>query len=194
MMSEKEEVKGSLPERMSGQKTSAQNVIGVVEAKKEEDANGVSEVVAVPKFFIKSDDRVKVELVVLFNKRSGEIVNIALKEFRIDLSKLNFLGGTEEWFEFTRPSYDDVSSYRQKSMVFDKSLGKMLVDPVRMRNFLIIFHLKSWSLRDDSGQPIVLGFNEHGGIDDASVKFVDSIHPTILDIALSKFETEILLQ
>jgi hypothetical protein len=194
MVEENVESKNTTQERMSGQKANAQNVIAVVEAKKEEEAQGEPKVIARPKFFIKTEDRVKVELVLLFNKRSGEIVNISLKEFHIDLSKLEFLGGTEEWFEFSRPSYDEISSYRQKSMVFDKNLGRMLVDPVRMRNFLIIFHLKSWSIRGDDGSPIVLTFNERGALDDDSVKFIDKLHPTILDIALSKFETEILLQ
>lgn len=196
-MSEDKEVvenQNTTQERMSGNKVSAQNVIAVVESKKEEEDQGVPDVIARPKFFIKSDDRVKVEIVVLFNKRSGEIVNIALKEFNIDLSKLAFLSGTEEWFEFSRPSYDEISSYRQKSMIFDKNLGRMLVDPVRMRNFLIIFHLKRWSVRGDDGQPIVLEFNDRGALDDESVKFIDKLHPTILDIVLSRFETEILLQ
>jgi hypothetical protein len=180
-------------ERMTGVKKSARNVIGVVTAQREEDQDGEPSVAALPKFFIDSNDRIKVELVVMFNKKSGELLNISLKEFRIDLSKLTFLGSSVEWFEFSRPTYDGLSSYRQKSMLFDKTIGKMLVDPVRLRNFLIVFHLKAWSIRDNEGKPQELGFNGNA-LDSSALKVVDKVHPTMLDIVLSKFETEILLQ
>jgi hypothetical protein len=179
--------------RMTGVKESARNVIGVVAAKREVERGEVPEVSALPKFFISESDRIRVEVLVLFNKKSGELLNIALKEFNIDLSKLTFLGSTVEWFEFTRPTYDELSSYRQKALLFDRQSGKMLVDPVRLRNFLIVFHLKTWSIRDNEGKPIELGFNG-AAMDAESLKAIDKLHPTMLDIVLSKFEAEILLQ
>jgi len=184
---------GTVAERMTGNKVQANNIIGVVSARREAEADESKEV-AMPKFFISADDRVRVEVVVLFNKKSGELLNIALREFNIDFSKLTFLGSSFESFEFSRPTYDELSSYRQKSMMFDRQIGKMLVDPVRLRNFLIVFHLKGWSLRDNEGNPLPLGFNEAGALDASTLKVIDALHPTMFDVVMSKFETEILLQ
>jgi hypothetical protein len=185
--------KSTNEERLTGHKVVARNLSGMVEAKRD-DASGS---VAVPSFFVRADSKIKVEIDVLFRKDNGHILNIALHELRLDYSKLDYLGHSLEWFEFTQPKYDEIASYRQQSMVFNSRIGRLVVDPVKLRNFLIVFHLKGWSLRNPDGTPVPMEFE--GGdaanpLSGHSLGLLDSMHPTLVDVVMSKFEVEILLQ
>ncbi len=179
-------------ERVSGKKMEASNISGMLAAKDEIQGN-----VKIPSFFVRAEERVRVEVDILFRKTDGHILNVALAELKIDFSKVEYLGHSREWFEFSQPKYDDMASYRQQSMVFNQRTGKLIVDPVKLRNFLIVFHLKGWSIRSADGVVVPLTFagdSSRSALTGECLNVLDSIHPTVIDVIMSKFEVEILLQ
>ena len=67
------------------------------------------------------------------------------------------------------------------------------MDTVQYRNFILVWHLKDWSLCGKDGKKIELTFEEQGCLSDKSLKQVLSISPSIMDTVLSIFEKDMLL-
>ena len=174
---------------------------GTKEAIHNEDAiNNASKVESpkeeiLPSFFIKSSDRVKINIDVIFDKVSGKILSIS-KEGMInkDLFKeYTTLGHVKETFTFSQPNYDDLTTYRQRSAIYRREVQKMVVDILQMRNFLIVWHLKDWTIRGADNNKIDLIMEANGALTDSCIKTVYGLHPSILDVVMSNFEKEILL-
>jgi len=145
---------------------------------------------AVPaKIFMDDDDRVKIELDILSDKKTGKIINVFKKDtFTIgDMDKL--FGHTIESFEFSVPTFDDVTLYRQQS----SNNPNRVIDKNLFRNFLIVMHLKDWSLRDEKGEKINLDFDINGGLTQKSARIVNRVPTVIWDLVLTIFERETLI-
>ena len=148
---------------------------------------------ALPVFFVKPEKRIRVEIDILFDKKTGDILNMSRAGFGINFDKFTALGHTREWAEFTQPTYDDLATYRQKSAAYNPTALRTLVDAVRLRNCFIVWHLKAWSLRDDEGKPVEFAFNPNGSMDDESIINVYNVYPPLIDVFLTLFEKEALL-
>jgi hypothetical protein len=144
-----------------------------------------------PSFFIQEDDRAKVEVDVMFEKDTGKIVGVT-KTGGMDLDLLS-ISSTSEWFEFTIPSYDNMTTYRQRATRFDRELNRTIVDNMRLRNFLIVYHLKDWSMTDRDGNKIELTHEENDALTNESIDQVYSIFPTLLDVVLTLYERDVLI-
>ena len=44
------------------------------------------------------------------------------------------------------------------------------MDAIQMRNFLLVWHLKDWSLRGSDGKKVELKTTEEGALDDETIK------------------------
>jgi len=170
-------------------------------AAKSEDAMAVAELRGededdgefIPSFFIEDDDRHNVEVDCLFDKVTKRITACSRKGLPIDFSKYKYLRHSEESFVFSVPDYEDISKYRQRSTVYRRDSGTPVVDGVQLRNHLLIWHLKDWSLRDRDGKKVELKFEESGALSDDSIAQVYKLPNGIVDVVLTVFERDVLL-
>jgi hypothetical protein len=145
-----------------------------------------------PSFFVEDDDRIRIEVDVLFEKSTGKLVSVS-RSGMIDDKEFAVLGMAKEWFDFKPLEYEAMSNYRQRCMVFRRDANRMLTDPISIRNFLVVWHLKDWSLRGKSGEKIPLVLTEDGALDEASIKAVYKMNTTLLDVVLSLFEKDMMM-
>jgi hypothetical protein len=177
---------------------SDENALGNVVAKNEEamfiaeseEDNDESGEDFIPSFFIDDEDRHRVSVDLLFDKKTGRVLSVS-RAGLIDLSGFNNLYQTKQWFDFSVPNYDDISRYRQRSTI-DRN-GRTVIDPIKLRNYFLVWCLKDWSLTDKSGERQELNFNENDALDDKSIAKVYSMPPAILDVVLSIFEKDVVL-
>lgn len=144
-----------------------------------------------PVFFSEENQKVKIEVDVLSDPSSGKILSVFKKGSfpTVDIEK--YLVKTEQWFDFTVPSYEDVSFYRQKSSKYPNK--ETVVDVNAFRNFIIARHLKEWSLTDKDGNIIVLETDIDDTLSKESVRFVNKVPTVIWDVVLTAFEKETLI-
>ena len=154
---------------------------------------GVAEVEAVPSFFVQPSDRYRLELDILFDKKTGKITSITRRDASLDFTQFQFFAHTVEWFEFSIPSYEDISNYRQRCSIYRRDAGKVLVDAIQMRNFLLVWHLKDWSLRGPDGKKVELKTTEEGAMDEETIKKVYQVPATLIDVILTHLEKDIIL-
>lgn len=182
----------------------AENSTGIKDAGHNEDAiSGVAETQdeqteeqaepdIVPSFFVSDEDRIRITVDVLYDKNTGNLVSVS-REGVIDPDQFSTFGHTTEWFEFKPVGYEEMSDYRQRCSEFHQNANRMLTNPVKVRNFLIVWHLKDWSLRDRNGNKVELTFNKQGALDDDTINKVYRINPTLLDVVLTLFEKDMMM-
>jgi hypothetical protein len=86
-----------------------------------------------------------------------------------------------------------MSTYRQRSATWRREAQQLLIDKLQLRNFLLVWHLKDWSLTDDEGKKVTLEFEESGALTDDSMAKVYAVTPTLIDVVLTLVEKDILL-
>ena len=146
-----------------------------------------------PSFFIDAEDRHKATVDCLFDKKTNRVTSVSRTGLGLDFDSFNYLSYSEEWFEFSVPDYEDVSKYRQRATVYRRDSGTPVVDGVQLRNFLLVWHLKDWSLRDRKGDKVELEHEDNGSLTNDSIKKVYSIPNAIIDVVLTIFERDVLL-
>jgi len=185
--------------KRAGVKSAAVNPDAISIAKKKKAEGEESNLPKVPSFFVDPEKRHIVRVDVLYGD-GGKILTVSRSGLGIDFSGLEFLGRTEESFEFTMPSYDKMTSYRKRCTVYHQvrtPLGEqglqMVVDKLELRNFFLVWHLKDWSLRDRDGEKVPLSHDKDGSLTTECMDSVYSLHPTLVDVVLTTFESDMLL-
>jgi len=141
-----------------------------------------------PQMFLEENSQVRIDIEVLSDRKTGKIISV-FKKGALDFDDIkDVFCKTYQWFEFTIPSFEDVSFYRQRSSVNQQRL----VDKNLFRNFIIAKHLKDWSLEND-GKKIELDFEFDGNLSKESIRFVNRVPTIIWDVALTAFERETLI-
>lgn len=176
-------------EKRSGLKEVANNS-DVMAIEKDKKVDGDE---ALPSFFVEKEDRHDVEVDILASKNDGKIVSISRHGLGLDFEQFDYLHHSVAKFEFSVPTYDEMSTYRQRSAAFRNDVQQMVVDRVQLRNFFLVWHLKDWSLKNRDGSKVELEHDDDGSLSDASMKKVYSVQPTLIDIVLTLFEKDILL-
>jgi len=148
---------------------------------------------ALPSYFVEEDEKHKIEVDILCGKKEGQVLSVSRTGIGLEFDDFDYLTHTVEWFEFTKPSYEDMSTYRQRCGVYRQEAQQVLIDRLQLRNFLLVWHLKDWSLKDNKGNKVELTHEENGALDDDSMKRAYAVHPTIIDVVLTIFEKDILL-
>lgn len=147
-----------------------------------------------PSFFIDKTSKHRVELDILSSKENGKIMSVSRTGLGLDFKKdFDYLHHSVQWFDFSLPTYEDMSSYRTRCASYHKEVGQMLVDKLQLRNYLLVWHLMDWSLQDGTGNSVALAHDTDGSLDSESMKKVYSLHPTVIDVLLTVFEKDILL-
>lgn len=175
-------------EKITGIKSEVSNdeAIGEVEKKEKEDIK-----FEFPSLFV-NEKKIKVGVDILFDPSDGKPLMMIGGAKNDSENELKFLKRTREWMEFTHPTYDDMTFYRENSMSFDKNTNQFLSDPVKMRIHYLKYHLKDWSLRDNEGKKIELKF-DNDRLDEGSINVIGKLSPSLVDIFLSEFEKEAML-
>ena len=183
-------------EKRGGVKESMVNNDGVAVEKSKIEASSeeAAEPDAKPSFFVKKTDKHRVEVDVLTSKRDGRIMSVSRSGLGLNFAKdFAFLRHDMLWFEFSIPNYEDMSTYRQRSASWRRDAQQVVVDKLQLRNFLLVWHLKDWSVPDENGNKVVLKFEENGTLADESMAQVYALMPTLLDIVLTVFEKDVLI-
>jgi len=195
----KEEVKEETKEEIEkeqgdvmGDRAIAKNDIGIAVAKNSDETKEDEQ--ASPCFFVDSEERHRIDVDILYDKKTGKVLSVSRTGMGVDFSKFSFLGHTSEWVEFTQPTYDDIANYRQAASSFSRDAERVLVDPIQLRNSLIIWHLKDWSLKDKNGNKVELEKDASGCLSDDSLKKVYDLFPTFVDVIMTLFESDVLLR
>lgn len=189
-----EEVKTVIVEEIKKEEVVAEEVKAVIaeEIKKEEVVEAKKEVFL--SCFIDKDKRERIEVDILFDKKTGRVINVVKTNSGVNLSELTMYGYRREWFDFACPSYDDLVTYRSRASKYDKNAGMMIVDNLQIRMMYLVWLLKDWSLCDKDGKKIELAFERSGILSDESIDRVYKVAPSVLDMVLSLFESDVLLQ
>lgn len=160
----------------------------------EETKTDAPEKVCLPSFFVKKSDRHRVEVDILSSTRDGKIVSVSRVGLGLNFQKeFPYLRHERVWFEFSLPNYEDMTTYRQRSASWKREAQQTIVDKLALRNFMLVWHLKDWSLADESGNKVVLEQEESGALTDDSVAKVYAVSPTLIDVVLTLLEKDILL-
>jgi hypothetical protein len=147
-----------------------------------------------PSFFIDKTSTHRVEIDILSSKEDGKIMSVSRTGLGLNFKEdFDYLLHTEQWFDFSLPTYEDMSTYRTRCASYHREVGQMLVDKLQLRNYILVWHLKGWSLQDAEGNPVELVHDKDGSLSSDSMKWVYSLHPTIIDVILTIFEKDILL-
>jgi hypothetical protein len=148
--------------------------------------------VALPSFFIEDDDRIKIEVDILFDKQTGRLTSVS-RSGLIDEEDFSVMGFSKETFYFKPVDYEQMSNYRQRCSAYRRDAGRSLVDPIGLRNYLIVWHLKDWTMRDRNGKKIELKFAESNALDDDSIQLVYKTNTTMLDVVMTLFEKDMMM-
>ena len=178
-------------EKMGGTKEVAANSEAMaIEKEKGE----VAESKSLPSFFVKKEDRHRVEVDVLSSTRDGRIASVSRVGLGLNFEKeFPYLRHDKVWFEFSLPTYEDMSTYRQRSASWKREAQQNIIDKLSLRNFILVWHLKDWSLTDEKGNKVVLENEDNGALTDESVARVYAVSPTLVDVVMTMFEKDILL-
>lgn len=189
----KDDVQSKTEQSMAGVKEVVHNEQAIALSPKDEPTS--DKIKVMPSFFIDTQEKISVDVDIVFDKTSGKILSIS-KKGMLDsdtLDEYKTLGHSSEKFVFTQPDYEDLTTYRQRSATYRREIQRMVVDTLQMRNFLVVWHLKDWSIRNEKGEKIELVCESNGALSDESIRVVYRVNPAILDVVLSNFEKDILL-
>jgi len=178
--------------KRSGEKEQAANS-DVIAMEQEKGEDVPEDKVAAPSFFVDREENHRVEVDILTKKENGRVVSVARTGIGMNYKQFDRLLYSQVWFEFTMPDYDAMANYRQKSAIYRREAESMLVDKIQLRNYLLVWHLKDWSLQDKDGKKVELKHDEDGSLTEDSIEKVYAMQSTILDIVLTVFEKDLLL-
>lgn len=148
----------------------------------------------IPNIFVNSEDKLDVEVIVFSDRATGEFLSVIVPEIVIKTEDLTaILGVTKYKFVFTKPNYDKMNQYRKSSMEYDPNVQRSVLNPLRLRDYFIIFHLKEWNVKNTDGEISPLTCNTNGSLDDKSTALVYSLHSSILDVVMTTYERKMVL-
>jgi len=162
-----------------------EDVMAEAQDSEETEDDGIA---ALPNFFIEDDDVCKVEVDVLTDKE-GKIVAVGRTSVGLGEEEFPSLRYTHQWFDFKVPNYEAMSNYRKACSIQSKD-GQIVIDRYKMRDFLLVWHLKDWSLTNPKGEKVKLKHDKEGRLNDASTEMVYKVPPALLDVVLTIFEKD----
>jgi len=172
-----------------GDTLAAQNAEGIAIAEAQGDERGKP---PIPMYFMEAEDRHRVEIDILIEAR-GIVKSVSRVGLGIDFSEFDHHHHLVEWMEFSLPGYEEISNYRQRSAIYRSDAGGMVIDKTQFRNFLLVWHLKDWSIRGRDGEKVELEFEDAGRLTKETIEKVYAIHALIIDVAMTAFERDALL-
>lgn len=143
-----------------------------------------------PSLFV-NDEKVKVEISVLYSYNTGEILSVFAHTLPIEDRVKEIMGVEEIVFEFSKISYDQLRGYRDICSYIDDGIKELQINKLKMRDCYVYYHLKGWNLKDENGNEIEIKFNESNSLSEESSKIFFNLSPAIIDIAINEFENKL---
>ena len=146
-----------------------------------------------PKLFRSSNEDIKITIVGYYNGETGEL-EFAFPENSIDddySESPNNMIVQKNTFIFSRVTYDRLNIYRKKSGQYNAIDKSTTIDFIKFRDLLWTFHLKSWDLKDDEGNDVIINHDADGTLSDESQRKLWDVPSMILDIVIQMFENKL---
>ena len=141
-----------------------------------------------PNFFI-DKNQIEINVYVVFNTLDGNILGVSTTS--IDNQFIQGISQIGYKFVFTKPNYQQVSRYKQLSMYWDNIAGKTIVNPFKMRNYVILNHLKRWqNVTNELGEQISLKIDIDNTLTQQSLDLVYTVNPAIIDCVMKQFQRQ----
>lgn len=167
------------------------------EVKKEPEKNEPEKKKVAPRIFFKQDSRVEVSINGYHNNETGELafalpaddksVDDDDESFGDMFTKVNYK------FWFSRCPYDKYNRYRTRSMIYNSEDQNNTINELRLREYLLVFHLVDWNLTDENGDKIELKFDPNKALSDETLKLIYTLPSVLLDVVLSTYEKKMSL-
>lgn len=181
------------------QQTNVPNVVEPVkqeEVKQEPEKNEPEKKKVAPRIFFKQDSRVEISINGYHNNETGELA-FALpaddKSVDDDESFGDMFTKVNYRFWFSRCPYDKYNKYRTRSMIYNSEDQNNTINELRLREYLLVFHLVDWNLTDESGDKIELKFDTNKALSDETLKLIYTLPSVLLDVVLSTYEKKMSL-
>lgn len=142
------------------------------------------------KIFVK-EEKVEVTLHVISETENGGIRSISTTSYSDEVLKASKFQQDSLSFVFSVPNYEDMNKYRQLSMYYDSLAGQAVINPLRLRELLLMYHLKDWSLKNEEDEPIVLGFDPDGSLDRKTLSILKETNHQVIDVLMTNYELKI---
>ena len=143
---------------------------------------------AEPAMLLPVDGVVRINTDVFSDPETGKVVAVFKKGDFDSGAFRDVLTLSEEWFEFTIPTFEQMSSYRQRS----SNNPQRTPDRNFIRNLLIIYHLSAWSIKDNK-VPVPVEKEVDDSLSKDTVRYVNRIPVVVWDVVLTSLEREILI-
>ena len=152
-----------------------------------------------PSLAVPEDERVEVDIDVYFSSLDGRLVavgnnDIGGMEYLLEVPTVKM---KTYHAEFTSPGYDRFMDYRRASNYVWQ--GQQLVDRLKLRNFLLLYHLVELDmpLRDEDGEVVEFVVNEKGEfpmLEEATASAIYRLRPMVLEMLLAIYERKAMLR
>lgn len=137
-------------------------------------------------FFVDNKE-IQIDLYIVYNATDGVIYRVS--EVPIGNSLIDGVIEKQYKFYFSKPNFDDMSKYRQLSMYFDNKYNKTVVNPFKLRQYIILNHLKRWEgVQNEEGEDINLELDIDGTLSQSSLELIYSINSIVIDTLMTSFE------
>lgn len=144
-----------------------------------------------PMFFVDNKE-IAIDVYVVYREEDGLIISASGYPIGEDL--IEGIIESKYTFYFTKPNFDDMSKYRQLSMYVDKISGKTIVNPFKLRNYIILNHLRRWEgVTDADGNDLELNLDPDGTLSATTLDLIYNINPSIMDVVMSLFEQKAMI-
>lgn len=139
-----------------------------------------------PSFFI-DKNQIQINVYVIYNTLDGNILSVSQNS--LDNQFIQGIDQIGYKFIFTKPNYQQVSRYKQLAMYWDNIAKKTIVNPFKMRNYVILNHLKRWqNVTNELGEEIQLQIDIDNTLTQQSLDLVYSVNSAIVDCVMKQFQ------
>ena len=146
-----------------------------------------------PMFFVNNQE-IQVSVYVVFDNLSGRIINVSSQDLSDQLGSIQGIDTMKYVFIFTKPNYEQISRYRQLSMYWDNRANKTIVNPFKLRNYLILNHLKAWrGVKDEYGEDVELNLDSDDTLTQQSLETVYKVNSSIIDVLMTQYQNRAML-
>lgn len=161
----------------------------------EQDDSNVSR----PDLFSNSEERIRVRITIHYLLRNGKVIGIENADLPTlgHLEDIESVGRVTYEFVFSVPDYPRYSDYRRSCSVI--SGGSQYVDKLKLRNYLLLFHLveTDMPLKDDAGEDVEFSFDDSGdyrSLSNETMAAVYHLRPLIVEVLITIYERMAMLR
>lgn len=139
-----------------------------------------------PLFFV-DRNQLQINVYIVYNVLDGSIITISTT--KIQHKMIQGIEQLQYTFVFTKPNYQQISRYKQLAMYWDNYAKNTIVNPFKLRSYIILNHLKSWkNVTNELGQQVKLQIDVDGTLTQDSLTTVYQVNPAIMDCVMKQFQ------